>query len=79
MIWLALALITYSFYSLFISGNGTELALSMIRFAVAIVLVATVKVQNEMMISAALLLNTIAVLVAMVIMRKEVQTKNDHF
>jgi hypothetical protein len=77
MIWVALAMAAYSLYELFSSENGAELGLSLVRLAVSIVLITAVRSQSEVMISAAVLLNAVAVLAAMVILRKEVQLKND--
>ena len=75
--WPALGIAVYSLYQLFSSENGAELAFSLVRTAVAIVIITAVKSQNHLVISAAVLLNVAAVLAAMAILRKEVQLKND--
>lgn len=77
MIWLASAVAAYSFYTLFTSQNGRDLALSLVRAAVAMILMMAVHTQSEMIISAAVAMNVAVALVAMVILRKEVQLKND--
>ena len=77
MVWCALAVSAYSFFLLFSSESGRELSLSLVRLAVAMVFLVAAHSQNEAIVSAAILMNVVAVLVAMVILRKEVQIKND--
>ena len=77
MIWLALVIAGYSLYSMFSSDSGVELALSLVRIAVSVVLLLAVRLESELMISAAVLLNAATILVGMMILRKEVQVVRD--
>jgi len=79
MLALALIIAAYAFYGLFSAENGAELALALVRVAIAAFGVIALTGHGGVMISAALFVNVAAVLVAMAILRKEVQLpeKND--
>jgi hypothetical protein len=74
---ISLAFVAYSLYCLFSSTSGNELALALVRTAVAAVLVALSRGANGIILSTIILMNVAVVLTAMELMRKEVQLKDD--
>ena len=77
MMVLALLICAYSLYSLFTSENGLMLASSSFRLALVMMAIASLRFHGGLLVSGALFLFAAVTLGAMIVMRKEVQLKND--
>ena len=77
MIACALAFCAYSLFGLFTAENGLTLAVSSVRLGLVMMAIVSFRYPSGVLISGALLLFSAVVLGAMVVMRKEVQLKDD--
>ena len=77
MIWFGVLVAFYAFFELFRSNDGLGLALALARLSLALVYLCVVKFHGGLMVSGAFFISVVMIIGAMVIMRKEVQIKND--